>query len=149
MYKGSVPLATFFPSTFNYTFPWWFSGLNSHRGGQGGALMYQWLKLSHTTCQYTDGGIQASDREGYFRNIPLYSLTVPISHTQSQLHLVISKIISIYCFFFFLTPQMDEKNKGWSLNIGQIMVDFSSLQENFMQTKKKIKVNTGIQECTN
>jgi hypothetical protein len=29
------------------------------------------------------------------------------------------------------------------------MVNFSSLLENFMETKKKIKVNTEIQEYTN
>lgn len=29
------------------------------------------------------------------------------------------------------------------------MVNFGSPQENFIETKKKIKVNTGIQECTN
>lgn len=36
---------------------------------------------------------------------------------------------------------MDGKNDGWNLNIGQIMQNFSSLQENFIETKKRIKVS--------
>lgn len=42
---------------------------------------------------------------------------------------------------------MAGKKDGWNLNIGQIIVNFSSLQENFMETKKRVKVNA--EENTN
>ena len=39
---------------------------------------------------------------------------------------------------------MDGKNDGLYLNIGWIMVNFSSLQENFTETKNRVKVITTI-----
>lgn len=65
MYKGLVPLATFFPLALmrmphdcQLYIPWWVLGLNSHRGGWGGVLAAQLCGSPATPPR----GIQASER---------------------------------------------------------------------------------------
>ena len=51
-----------------------------------------------------------------------------------------------YILLFSFTPLMDGKSDGW--NLGLDYGNFGLLQENFMETKERIKVNAGIQEYT-
>ena len=51
--------------------------------------------------------------------------------------------------FFFFNP-IDGWKKRWVVSKhGSVMANFSSLEESFMETKKRIKVITRIQKYTN